>query len=340
MKKLTVILLTLVLLLSLTACEEALSKLLYQRDGDEGPGAVQAQEPSIPNTAPSPEDTPPVQAAGPTEPAEPSEPDVSAPVPDETSAPEKENDKKQDDGIAASHSDVSLFYAGESFKLLPKNVTGVYACTYASADETIVTVDKEGKITAVAPGITTVTMHLECSEGQFDFQCIVRCRWTPEEPDLPGSETASGETEPVSGEAAQPSAPSLSGFFATLQGKYDGLSGMMVLDSQLLANYYPGLTGIASVEEVLIEESAISINNKAVGLVRLSDSATSEDILAVQNILQSRINAQAGGGAFYPDACEVWSGGVITSVSNCVGMFVYPDDAHSMATLFTDTFGG
>lgn len=343
MKKLTVILLTLVLLLSLTACEEALSKLLYQRDGNEGPGAVQAQEPSIPNTAPPLENTPPVQSADPAAPTEPSGPDVSAPMPEETSAPEEKEDKKPDDGIMASHSDVSLFYAGENFKFLPKNVSGVYACTYASDDESIATVDSStGAITAVAPGITTVSMHLECSEGQFDFQCIVRCRWTPEEPDLPGSKPDSGETAPDSGAAAQPSAdkPSLSGFFAALQGKYDGLSGMMALDSQLLENYYPGLSGIAAVEEVLIEESAISISNKAVGLVRLSDSATSEDILAVQSILQSRIDAQANGGAYYPEACAAWGSGVITSASNCVGMFVYPADAHSMATLFTDTFGG
>lgn len=339
MKKLTAVVLALVLLLSLTACEEALSKLLYQRDGDEGPGSVQAQEPYIPNTAPPAGDDAPAQTTDSTTSASPSEPDVTEPSSGE-GEPSEPDDEPQDTGVAASHSDVSLFYAGESFKFLPRNVSGIYACTYASENEAIATVDSEtGAVTAVAPGITTVTMHLECSEGQFDFPCIVRCRWTPEEPDLPDAGSA-GETAPSSGETSSSNKPSLSGFFSTLLAKYDGLSGMMALDGQLMDNYYPGLSGVASVEEVLIQESAISINNKAVALVRLSESATPADILAVQSILQSRIDAQSGGGAFYPDACAVWGSGVITSVSNCVGMFVCPDDAHSMATLFTETFGG
>lgn len=113
---------------------------------------------------------------------------------------------------------------------------------------------------------------------------------------------------------------------------------MAVLDGELLENYYPGLSGIAAVEEILIQETAMSTANVAVGLVKLSDNATTQDILAVQSVLQSRITAQAEGGAFYPDSCETWENGVITSASNCVGMFVYPDGAHSMASLFTDTF--
>ena len=333
MKKLTAILLTLVLLLSLTGCEDAISKLLYKSDPND-PDVVQAKEPDIPNTSPS-GDNAPVQAADPvtSTPDEPAEPDASEPAPEDTPAPDEEDSGRQDSSITASHSDVSLFYAGETFKFLPENVSGVYACTYVSGDAGIAEVDgNTGVITAVAPGMTTVSMHLECSEGQFDFDCIVRCRW---EPDLPDEGSASG-TAGQTGTAAQTA--SLSGFIATLQNKSEGMGTMRTLDGQLLENYYPGLSSIAAVEEVLIQESAISISNKAVGLVRLSDSATTEDILAVQSILQSRISAQAGGGAFYPDACETWENGVITSTSNCVGMFVYPDDAHSMANLFTDTF--
>lgn len=55
-------------------------------------------------------------------------------------------------------------------------------------------------------------------------------------------------------------------------------------------------------------------------------------------MLNARITAQAEGGAWYPASCETWAQGVITSVSNYVGMFVYPEDAQDMADLFTDTF--
>ena len=57
----------------------------------------------------------------------------------------------------------------------------------------------------------------------------------------------------------------------------------------------------------------MSVSNIAVGLVKFSDDATLDDILAVQTILQSRITAQAEGGAVYPESCAVWEKGVTTS---------------------------
>lgn len=328
MKKLTAILLALILLMSLTACEDAISKLLYRKnDANDSKGTVQAQEPVIPDTTPSGGDAP-VTSTEPADPAAPTEPTVSQPEPDGPAEPAVKDETQPEEKITASHSDVSLFSAGESFTMSVRGVSGVCACSFASANPEIAAVDETaGVITAVSPGMTTVTMHVECSEGQFDFDCIVRCRWNAEEPDLPSAEAD-----------AEASGPSLSGFFSTLQSTYEGLSRMMVMDTQLLDSYYPGLTDVAAVEEILIQETAMSMANMAVGLVRLSDSASAEDILKVQSILQSRITAQANGGAFYPASCETWENGVITSVSNCVGMFVYPDEANAMATLFTDTF--
>ena len=90
-----------------------------------------------------------------------------------------------------TQTDVTLFHQGETFHLLPTMVTGAYAAAYASEDETIVTVDAEGTVTAVAPGTTNVTLHLECESGQYDFTCIVRCNWEAEA-DVPAS--GSGET--------------------------------------------------------------------------------------------------------------------------------------------------
>ena len=327
MKRLTVILLSLVLLLSLTACEDAVSKLLYQNNKDDTPNNVQAQEPSIPNTTPSGGNTP-VEPEGPVESAEPP---VSQPEPDGAAEPAEKDESQPSPDIMASHTDVSLFSAGESFRFTVWNSSGNApdACTYTSADPAVAVVDETGgEITAVAPGTTTITAHVEFGGEKRDFECIVRCRWSAEEPGLPDPDT---DGTPASG-------PSLSDFFATLQSKYEGLDAMMVMDTQLLDTYYPGLTSIAAVEEVLVQETKMSSANVAVGLVRLSDSATIEDVLAVQSVFQSRITAQADGGAFYPASCETWENGVTTSVSKCVGMFVYPDGANSMANLFTDAF--
>ena len=328
MKKLTLILMALVLALSLTACK-----------GKDGP--VKAQEPDIPDTTTPVNNTPAVDPTAPAAPVDSGEPAASQPeqatIPDSGTA---EDEKKSDAVIMASHTDVSLFYAGESFwfTVWDSNGNSPDAYTYTSADPAVAAVDEGGgQVTAVAPGITTVTAHVTFGGQKQDFDCIVRCRW---EAELPGGE----DLPDPSGQQPDPPAPapadkpSLSGFFSTLQGTYEGLGMMMVLDSQLLDNYYPGLTDIDAVEEVLIQESAISTANVAVGLVRLSDDATTADVLKVQSIFQNRIAVQADGGAFYPASCETWENGVITSVSNCVGMFVHPDGANSMANLFTDTF--
>lgn len=337
MKKLTAILLTLALLLNLTACGDILSML--GQDKKDSSDTVQAKEPDIPGTPPS--------SGGDSAPVEPAEPDPSEPAepqpdPDGAPAAGEEEEETPAGDIAASHTDVSLFSAGETFTMSAQGISGVYASSFVSENAEVASVDEtSGVITAVAPGITTVTMHVECEAGQFDFDCIVRCRWSAEEPGLPGAgEDAAPETPSQPGDTPQtPAAPaSLSDFFSTLQGQYEGLGMMMALDGELLENYYPGLSGIAAVEEVLIQETAITTANVAVGLVRLSDGASLDDILSVQAVFQSRINTQADGGAWYPASCETWKNGVITSVSNYVGMFVYPDGAHGMANLFTDTF--
>jgi len=332
MKKLTAMLLALVLLLSLTACEDAISKLLYKSGGSKEP--VQAQEPTIPDAAPSGGDAPaaPTESGG--SPTVPEEPATAQPEPEDSAEPEETDEPQPERTVMASHTDVSLFTAGETFRFTvwDSNGNAPDVCTYTSDNPEVAAVDETGgEITAVAPGITTVTAHVEYGGEKQEFECIVRCRWSAEEPDLP-------DTDPAAEPDMPSSVPTLSEFFSTLQGEYDGMGMMMALDTQLLDGYYPGLTGIAAVEEVLIQESMVSTANMAVGLVRLSDSASQEDALAVQSILQSRITAQADGGAFYPASCETWRNGVIISVSNYVGMFVYPDDASSMAALFTDTF--
>ena len=320
MKKITALLLTLVMLLGLTACSISFLNRETNNNADAKPESpvVQPEEPSIPDG-----DGDDIAAVEPEIPDD--APDTLLPDPEgkeeEPDAPEEASD------ITASHKDVTLFSAGETFTLSAQGVPGIYACTFASADESVAAVDENlGTVTAVAPGTTTITMHLECESGQYDFTCIVRCSWKAE------------EAPPASADEPAQTTVSLSGFFSTLQGSYEGLDSMMVLDGELLDTYYPGLRSIAAVEEVLVQETMMTMANMAVGLVKLSDDATSDDIVAVQNALQTRINTQADGGAWYPASCETWAQGIITSTSNVVGMFVYPENAQDMADLFAETF--
>lgn len=332
MKKKIALLLAL-LLLSLTACSlTAGNKVAPDEPEDKDPPA-----------ASEPQDPAPAEPAEPEVPDAPAAPeDADAPVQDgepaDTPAPEESGDgeqKSDEPVIRASHTDVTLKSAGESFRFTVWSSEGKDpdSCTYTSADPAVAAVDEAGgKVTAVGPGTTTVTVHVEFGGEKQDFDCIVRCKWT--------EETGVGEpaepSQPVSGGAET---PSLQEFFTTLQGSYEALGAMAVIEGDLLENYYPGLSGIAAVEEIYVQETMITMANVAVGLVKLSDDATADDVAAVQAVFQSRIDTQAAGGAWYPASCETWEQGVITSASNVVGMFVYPEDAQGMADLFTETFG-
>lgn len=126
-------------------------------------------------------DTDDPSAAGPSPIAlEPSSTEQSASEPESSQAAPTES-------ITPSHTDATFFGPGESFHFIPKGVTGIYACTYTSEDETVASVDPNtGKVTAVGPGTTKINMHVE-SNGQHDFSCVVRCSWTEDEkePSLP-----------------------------------------------------------------------------------------------------------------------------------------------------------
>jgi len=189
------------------------AELLDKMFAGEPAGTKDPAEPKPASPAPVPDPAPASQ-----EPAEPSpspgavEPSIPGDAPDsqEPSQPEpsEPSSPAPAGGVTPSHTDVTLFSPGESFRYLPKGTEGVYACTYASEDESIAAVDPStGKVTAAGPGTTKVTMHVE-NNGQYDFECIVRCNWKEEEtePALPGEgepalpadpETPASGTDPV-----------------------------------------------------------------------------------------------------------------------------------------------
>lgn len=324
MKKTIALLLALAMLLSLTACSISfLNREVNNPDvKPEQPPAVQPEEPSIPDGGGDD-----VAAVEPDIPDD--KPDTLLPDPEKDDG--KEPAAEETRTVMSSHKDVTLFSAGETFRLTVWDSNGKDpdTCTYTSADPSVAAVDEGGgEVTAVAPGTTTVTAHVTYGDETQDFDCIVRCSWKEDE--APSASEGTGKP----GQASV----SLNDFYSTLQSSYEGLDGMMVLDGELLDTYYPGLSSIAAVEEVLVQETMMTVANMAVGLVKLSDSATIDDVVAVKNALQTRINTQANGGAWYPASCETWKNGVITSTSNVVGMFVYPESAQDMADLFTAAF--
>jgi len=159
------------------AGESAVSQDAADSEPPAPPAQKEAPEPVSQEPAPSPDAVEPSIPGDDPASQEPSDPEPSDPEPSPATP---------SGNITPSHTDVTFFGPGESFRYLPKGTEGVYACTYASEDESIATIDSNtGRVTAVGPGTTKVTMHIECS-GQYDFECIVRCNWKEEEPGLPG----------------------------------------------------------------------------------------------------------------------------------------------------------
>lgn len=97
----------------------------------------------------------------------------------ETLAARLEEDKK---GEPAASPDVMRFdYEGQSARLLPVNVPGVYAASYTSDRPEVASVDGQtGVVTAVGPGEAVITLHFEGNGENRDFTCPVRCAWQRE----------------------------------------------------------------------------------------------------------------------------------------------------------------
>ena len=122
--------------------------------------------------------------------------------------------------------------------------------------------------------------------------------------------TACGGTSDGSADTAE---VSLSSFYAGLAEEYgwteDAASSgeedilMMDVEGDLLESYYPGLADVAT-EQLIAKAPMMSA---VVNEIVLAQCATEEAAAAAASILQDRVDAQAEGGAWYPESMEAWS---------------------------------
>ena len=255
--------------------------------------------PDTPDTPDAPEDS------GEPEEEAPDADDGEPETPAEDTAPEK-------DPVRASHSDVTLKAAGNSFTLKVEGMEGVYAATYTSADPAIATVDENGLVTAVAPGTTTVSVQVEGNGTTYDFSCIVRCNWK----DAGAAEGEGAGNTDDSGD----SSVDLTAFYNDMISQYE-FQSLQAFTGEVLESYYPGMSAIAT-NQCLIMGTMMSMNNGEFCLVEVSDS---KDVDTVKSIFQTRIDNMAGGGAWYPGPTEIWTNSSrVVSNGNYVMMVVNP----------------
>ena len=252
-------------------------------------------------------------------------PDASTsqqPAPDGSTSQEVPGDEVTDEpqaeaSLSLDTNDFTLFSAGSSHTLKATVQPSGQKVTFASGNEKVATVDQNGKVTAVAPGTAKITV----TAGDLTATCIVRCRWEESKPSTGGGSSSSSGN---SGSSSTPETPApaqvdLSAFYTTESGKYE--FGMITLaDAELAANVYPGLFDIAS-EQCLPYINMMTMNTSEIVLVQVTNSS---DVDKVKSILQSRIDAQVEGGAWYPSAIDAWQNNSrIVSNGNYIMMVVH-----------------
>ena len=163
---------------------------------------------------------------------------------------------------------------------------------WTSSDESVATVDQNGVVTAVAPGTATITV----TAGELTATCTVKCEWEITVDLDTFYNDLYNELYPLDAEgfATGPVATDLMG----------PESGMPEEDvAMMLEMYYPGLAAIET-NQMHVFIPGMSFSAYEVVLAELTNPS---DVDAVKAILQSRIDAQANGGAWYPEAVEGWA---------------------------------
>lgn len=136
--------------------------------------------------------------------------------------------------------------------------------------------------------------------------------------------------EPDSG--AADSDIDLTAFFDTLNETYD-LSSTADMDETLTESYLPGLSDITLRQSVLKTPMISAV----VCEILLVECENSEDVAAVEEIFQARIQTQIDGGAWYPASIETWEGAQVVSSGNYVALFAH-ENADAMAEDFRALF--
>lgn len=315
----------------------ALTLSLLAGCGPKGSDASGSQ-PSGSDVSSSQEDTSMPDASNP----DVSLPDVSTSTPDgSTSTPDgSQTDSSKEDveepevkaSLSLNSSDFTLFSKGASHTLKATVTPAGTKVTFQSGNEKVATVDANGKVTAVAPGTAKIT----ATAGDLTATCIVRCRWEENKPDQGGSSSSgSGSSSSNGGSTSTPSTDKvdLADFYATVTSTYE-MPGMTLADSQLMDQYFPGLSAVAT-EQSQVYVNMMSMNMGEMALVQVKDS---KDVDTVKAIFQARIDSMAQGGAWYPEPTRIWTDeSRVVSNGNYI-MMVASEDCDSIVKDFNALF--
>ena len=244
--------------------------------------------------------------------------------------------------LTLNRTEFALFTTGSSFRLKATGIPEGATVTWKSSDDKVASVAEDGTVTYVAAGNATIT----ATAGDLTATCKVYCRaeetsTTPEKPDNGGSSSggssSSGSGSSSSGGSSSQSVD-LKSFADTVITDYE-LPFMSEMDSTMLSNYLPGLSGLTS---QLVAYTCQMMPSPAGDLV-LVQVKDSKDVDSVKAIFQDCIDYMVGddgnpGAAWYPEPIRMWKeDSRIASNGNYV-MLVVSSDCDSIVKDFNALF--
>lgn len=259
---------------------------------------------------------------------------VSTSASGSTSTPDGSQGETQEQAkLTLSRTGFTLFSSGSSYTLKVDGVAEGTKVTFKSGNPDVATVDENGKVVAVKPGNTKITV----TAGDQTATCVVACKWEESKPSTGGgSSSGSGSSSSGGGTTTpdpEPSKVDLAAFCTTVTTNYS-LSHLSLADSTMLDNYYAGLSSVAT-EQSQVYINMMSMNMGEISLVQVKDS---KDVATVKAIFQARIDSMVNGGAWYPEPTRIWSEqSRVVSNGNYV-MMVVGEDCDSIVKDFNALF--
>lgn len=105
--------------------------------------------------------------------------------------------------------------------------------------------------------------------------------------------------------------------YAAAEAEYGWEDGYMAdIEGELLDDYYPGL-GEVPVKQLIAKTPAMSSDVNELVFIECEDENGAAD---AAEILQERIDSQAGGGAWYAESMEAWGQAEVVQQGNYVAM--------------------
>ena len=109
---------------------------------------------------------------------------------------------------------------------------------------------------------------------------------------------------------------------------------LMNLEGETLESYYPGLADLATEQLVAKAPMMSSVVNEIV----LAECASEEDAEAAAAILRERAQAQAEGGAWYPESMEAWANAQVFQEGRYAALIASSQYQDELASSFQEQF--